>query len=104
MVEIIRIEVFPNTTNFNFADKVHKKPPIDLSKYWKLLLVLSLAQAFTNLIRFADALPMPQTPQKLDRFPRHFPIQKPASKSSETNQPDEINSAGAKSVEQKGKI
>ena len=73
MVEMIRIEVFPNTTNFNFGEQKPKPRPPNPSKFWKLMLFFAIAHAFTNLLRFADALPTPVTSTQ-NRLRRHFPI------------------------------
>ena len=74
MVEIIRFELYPNTTNFNFGIK-SKNCSSNPSLYWKVLFTLAILQAFVNMLQFADAAPLTANSPTRSRFPRHFPVE-----------------------------
>ena len=74
MVEIIRFELYPNTTNFNFENK-SKNCSSNPSWYWKVLFTLAIMHAFVNMLQLADAAPLTANSSTRPRFPRHFPVE-----------------------------
>ena len=74
MVEIIRFELYPNTTNFNFENK-SKNCTSNPSWYWKVLFTLAIIQVFVNMLQFADAATVTANSPARSRFPRHFPVE-----------------------------
>ena len=71
MVEIVQFEMFANKTSFHFGRQVPKVRPISTNPYWKLIFAFAILHFFTNLLRYADASPVPME----SRPRRHFPIE-----------------------------
>ena len=71
MVEIVQFEMFANKTSFHFGRQVPKVRPINTNPYWKLIFAFAILHFFTNLLRYADASPVPMEL----RSRRHFPIE-----------------------------
>ena len=79
MVKVLKIEMFANKTSLNFGHNAPKVRPINTNKYWKLITAFAIVHFFTNMLRYADAVPVSNE----FRFRRHFPV--------ETFKPDKIS-------------
>lgn len=71
MVKVLKIEMFANKTSLNFGHNAPKVRPINNSKYWKLITAFAIVHFFTNMLRYADAVPVSND----FRLRRHFPVE-----------------------------
>ena len=73
MVELIKLEVFPTTTNNNRDHRKYRQIMTNNSQGWKLVISLAFLHFFCRLLQLADASPIPELAIG-DRERRHFPV------------------------------